>query len=42
MAVQNESRLKIKDEEMLKINSSLVHKEMELMKNKEENKKHEL
>ena len=34
MAVQNESRLKVKDEELSKVNSSLLHKEMELMKNK--------
>lgn len=39
---KNESRLKIKQQQLDKINSELLQKELELMKNKEQNKKRQL
>ena len=39
---QNGSRLKVKEEELEKINSDLIHKEIELVKNKEVSKRREL
>lgn len=40
--VQNGSRLKVKEEELEKVNSDLIHKEIELVKNKEVSKRREL